>query len=319
MQVRFWGTRGSLPVSMRGDSLELRIQEVLRLSNGKRFKDDEEIARFVRQELPFSLRHGYGGSSSCVEIVTDTEEAVLCDMGSGLREFVQHKLSNKELGKPGVYHFFVSHVHWDHIMGFPFFTPAYIPGNKIVIHGCHDILESALRRQHSDPGFPVDWEYLGADITFAPMQPGETVQVAGLEVSATLQRHHGDSYGYRFDRRGKSVIYSTDGEHQLDEFSAIDRYIDFIRDADLVIFDAMYSLAEMSTVKEDWGHSSNIVGVDLCRRAGVDHYCMFHHEPIYSDNMIDRVLKETIRYEELTREDRVLKVSSAYDGLVLDL
>ncbi len=319
MQVRFWGTRGSLPVSMRGESLERRIHSVLSLANGKQFKNDAAITRFINQELPFSLRYGYGGSSSCVELNPESEEVVICDMGSGLREFVQHRNTTVGLVGPATYHFFMSHVHWDHIMGFPFFTPVYIPGNKIIVHGCHDILETALRRQHSDPSFPVDWEALGADIEFSLMEPGDPVTVAGLSVTAFLQRHHGDSYGYRFEQDGKSVVYSTDCEHRLDDVEGIDSYIEFIQRANLVIFDAMYSLADMSTVKEDWGHSSNTVGVDLCHRAEVDHYCMFHHEPIYSDEMIEQVLNETIRYEELTREGKALHVSSAYDGRVIDL
>ncbi len=84
-----------------------------------------------------------------------------------------------------------------------------------------------------------------------------------------------------------------------------------------MIFDAMYSMADMITVKEDWGHSSNIVGVDLCLRASVRHLCMFHHEPAYSDDMIDRVLRETRRYAELVGEGRSLEISSAFDDMVI--
>ena len=115
------------------------------------------------------------------------------------------------------------------------------------------------------------------------------------------------------------MIYSTDAEHKLDEVSDTQAAVDFYRDADLVIFDSMYSLADSVSVKEDWGHSSNVVGVDLCHRAGVKHYCMFHHEPICDDEMIFQVLKETIRYEEITREGQAFKVSSAYDGLEIEV
>ena len=206
-------------------------------------------------------------------------------------------------------------ILWDSL----FFAPAYIPGNTIYIHGCHDVLESALKNQQSDPGFPAHWEILGADIQFHVMQPGQKYEVAGLEVQAYLQHHHGDSYGYSFSKNGKSVVYSTDAEHKLDDAGGMDSYVEFIWGSSLVIFDAMYSLADLTTIKEDWGHSSNIVGVDLCRRANVDHYCLFHHEPMYDDEMIEKVLNETIRYEEITREDKALQVSSAYDGMVIEL
>jgi len=95
--------------------------------------------------------------------------------------------------------------------------------------------------------------------------------------------------------------------------------IDFYRNADLVVFDAMYSLNEMINAKQDWGHSSNVVGVDLCLRAKAKHYCMFHHEPAYGDETIHAVLGETRRYAEIVGEDHLLQVSTAYDGLALEV
>ena len=155
--------------------------------------------------------------------------------------------------------------------------------------------------------------------TFDNPRPERDYTIAGATVRAQLQEHSGDSYGYRIEHDGKSLVYSTDAEHKLESEDDTERFVDFIRDADLVIFDAMYSLADAISVKEDWGHSSNIVGVDLCHRANVRRYCMFHHEPIYSDADIDRVLAETVRYEELMREGEPLAVLSAYDGMELDL
>ncbi len=87
----------------------------------------------------------------------------------------------------------------------------------------------------------------------------------------------------------------------------------------MVIFDAMYSLADMVTIREDWGHSSNIVGVDLCLRAGVKHYCMFHHEPAYDDDVLYKILRETRRYREIISEGRLLKISTAYDDMIIDV
>jgi phosphoribosyl 1,2-cyclic phosphodiesterase len=224
-------------------------------------------------------------------------------------------------GKPRSFNFFMSHVHWDHIMGFPFFPPAYIPGNTIRIHGAHElaVLEEAFHRQHSDPCFPVQWDQLRATIHFVHLEPGRWYEIGGFRVKAKLQPHHGDSYGYRFEKDGKVVVYSTDGEHKLQSETETAAIIDFYRDADLVIFDAMYSLSDMITIREDWGHSSNVVGVDLCVRARVKHYCMFHHEPAYSDETIHAILRETKRYEEIVREREALQVSTAYDGLVLEV
>jgi ribonuclease BN (tRNA processing enzyme) len=206
-------------------------------------------------------------------------------------------------------------------MGFPFFPPAYIPGNTIRIHGGHSlaVLEEAFRRQHSDPCFPVQWDQLRANISFIHLETGRWYEVDGLRVKAKLQPHPGDSYGYRFEKDDKAVVYSTDGEHKLQSENETEAMVDFYRGADLVIFDAMYSLNEMIDAKQDWGHSSNVVGVDLCLRARVKHYCMFHHEPAYSDETIHSVLGETRRYAEIVRDEHALHVSTAYDGLVIDV
>jgi phosphoribosyl 1,2-cyclic phosphodiesterase len=215
----------------------------------------------------------------------------------------------------------MSHVHWDHIMGFPFFAPAYIPGNTIRIHGCHRlaVLEEAFRRQQSEPCFPVRWEQFGSHITFVPLEPDQWYEINGFRVKAKLQSHSGDSYGYRFEQGGKAVVYSTDTEHKLASEVEAEAMIDFYRGADLVIFDAMYSLADMITIKEDWGHSSNTIGVDLCLQAQVKHYCMFYHAPTFDDDMLYTVLQQTRRYEEILREGHALKVSTAYDGLILEV
>jgi ribonuclease BN (tRNA processing enzyme) len=220
---------------------------------------------------------------------------------------------------PQTYHIFVSHVHWDHIMGLPFFTPAYVPGNRIHIYGSHTWLESALRRQQDEPSFPVDFSFLHADIEFVHLEPDRPNAVAGMTVTTMLQRHAGDSYGYRFEANGKTVVYTTDSEHKLDDPVETESYVAFFRDADVVIFDAMYSLADAISVRADWGHSSNVVGVELCQMAGARHLCLFHHEPAYSDQTIDAVLTDTRRLEEITRTGAPLAVSAAYDGMEIEL
>jgi ribonuclease BN (tRNA processing enzyme) len=114
-------------------------------------------------------------------------------------------------------------------------------------------------------------------------------------------------------------VYSTDSEHRLEQVAERDAFIDFFRDADAVVFDAMYSLAEAISVKADWGHSSNIVGVELCQAACAKRLVMFHHEPAYDDARIMQVLEETRRFEKITREDHQLEIISAWDGLELEL
>jgi phosphoribosyl 1,2-cyclic phosphodiesterase len=209
-------------------------------------------------------------------------------------------------------------VHWDHIMGFPFFGPAYVPGTKIRIHSCHDVCEHAFRLQQAAPCFPVDFAQLAAAIEFVKLVPDQPHEVAGLTVTPHLQLHSGDSYGYRFEKDGKRVVYSTDSEHKLENRAEAENFAAFFRDADVVIFDAMYALADAISVKADWGHSSNIVGVELCQMANARHLVLFHHEPANDDSTLEGLLKEARRFEELTRSGEALKVSAAYDGLEIE-
>jgi phosphoribosyl 1,2-cyclic phosphodiesterase len=317
-RIRFWGTRGSLPVALTAAGVRRKLIAVLRGASGLTFGSDEEIARYV-DSLPLDVAGTFGGHTSCVEIENGTSDYVICDLGSGLRPFGQAAIARHGPNAPQTYHLFVSHVHWDHIMGLPFFGPAYIPGNRLVFYGAHRDLEAALRRQMEPPSFPVDFSIFNAAIEFVKLEPEKTHDVAGMQVTVKHQRHAGDSYGYRFERNGRVVVYSTDSEHKFTEPDESTSFARFFRNADVVIFDAMYSLAEAISVKADWGHSSNIVGVELCQLAGVRHLCLYHHEPALDDAALARMLEETRRYEEITRTGEPMRVSSAYDGLELTL
>ena len=317
MRVRFWGTRGSLPVALTGAEVRAKVVAAVRGASGRSFNGDTEVEAYV-DSLPIDVAGTFGGHSSCVEIEPGGPDHVICDLGSGVRAFGQAALA-KHGAVPQTYHIFMSHVHWDHIMGLPFFTPAYIPGNKVFIYGGHAQLEEALRRQQARPSFPVDFAALRATIEFVRLEPATRYDIAGMSVTLKKQRHAGDSYGYRFEAGGRSVIYSTDSEHSLADMKETESFVEFFRGADLVIFDAMYSLVDAISVKADWGHSSNIVGVELCQMAGAKHLVLFHHEPANNDATLEGLLKEARRFEELTRGDHALKVSAAYDGLEIDL
>lgn len=327
MKVHFWGTRGSLPVSLTARDVRDKLFHALDQAQqvGAVLDSPDKINAFV-DSLGFAAAGTFGGHSSCVQIEGDGAEHVLCDLGSGVRPFGAQMMRRFGPGQPQTYHVFMSHLHWDHIMGFPFFTPAYLPGNRIVIYGCHAELEHAFRRQQAAPSFPVDFSSLASSIEFRVLAPDVPYDIAGFQVRASKQMHEGDSYGWRFERGGKSVVYSTDSEHKLGDADTFNRVVAFFRGADLVIFDAMYSLADAISVKADWGHSSNIMGVRLCRDAGVKTLCMFHHEPVHGDARLEALLAETRMFEQTSRDGPLLgqaapplEVIAAWDGLELTL
>jgi len=332
-EVVFWGCRGSLPVALCAADVARKISDALVLANGRHFHNREAAEDFVRL-LPFNTGSTFGGNSSCVEVVTDGPEHVICDMGTGARPLGQAKIERYGQPRPQVYHVFISHLHWDHLMGFPFFAPMYIAGNHIIVHGCHERMEEAIRLQIRAPCFPVDYSDLDVTMEFDCMLPGKTVNIAGLEVTPKLQPHIGDSYGYRFEGGGKCVVYSTDAEYPMDSGDLRREFTDFFSQADLVIFDAMYSLAEVTSKRQNWGHSCNIIGAEICIAAAVRRMALFHHEPSHDDTQLYRLLEETRRFVNLAvqREQErssdtlpsacapeTLQVISAHDGLVVKL
>ena len=318
--VRFWGTRGTLPVAATAAQVRAKIVAALMQAGGQSFADEAAAGQFVDDQLDFATRGTYGGATSCVEIDCTEDAYFICDMGSGLRAFGHDALARCRGGRGRTYNIFLSHLHWDHILGFPLFVPAFDPHATIVIHSCHADAEIALRRQQEEISFPVPFDALAANIRFVTCAAGNEFKVDGLRVTAMSQDHPHGSYAYRFtDTVGRSIVYSTDSEHKADRMDREVAFIGFFQLADLVVCDTMYSLADSASVKEDWGHSSNVVAIDLCHQARAKRLALFHHEPTSDDGDIQRMHQESIRYEILTRERAPLEVLCAYDGLEITL
>ncbi len=313
MLVHFWGTRGSLPASLNAEKVRQKIINALKVAQGKIFANDSALERFLDRELPFAVRGTYGGNSSCVEI-RGGDEYILCDAGTGLRDFGQ-----SAAGTRGVYNIFLSHLHGDHIQGFPFFTPAYTPGNRINIYSYDPGMEQALVAQQGPPFFPVPFHAMGAEIAFHPLEQDTVYQIAGCKVRGMRQQHPGGSYGYRFEKDGRSVIYSTDSEHKRDAENPVYAYLDFIRETDLLIFDAQYTLFDAIGDKENWGHANNILAVELAVEGMVKHLCLFHHEHTYDDDIFDELLEDTRTYLKILSEESTLEITMAYDGLEIKI
>lgn len=318
MEVRFWGTRGALPASVTAGEIREKISTALKIALEEGLGAESDIEGFIDKELPFWVKGAYGTNTPCVEI-RDGNEFLLCDAGSGLRDFGNHYMRTRDMASPMDFHILISHLHWDHIQGFPFFTPAYIAGSHITIYGCHEEIRKAFSVQQVPPFFPVDFKDLGAEIRFVALTPGKSYEIAGFGVTAMQQDHPGKSYGYRLEKHGKRVVYSTDSEHKSGIDMESGPFPDFINKADLLIFDAQYTLADAWTVKEDWGHSNNVIGVELARKAGVKHLCLFHQEPTSTDKELDKILQNTKKLVTLIEDGKPLRVSIALDGMVIEV
>lgn len=316
MKVHFWGTRGSLPASVNEGTVKAKITKAVKASQGHILKDDSAINEFV-DSLPFSIRGCFGTNTSCMEIIGG-DDYILCDAGTGLRDFGNYVMQ-QGTQKQHTFHIFLSHPHWDHIQGFPFFVPAYIPHNVINIYGCHDYLEASFVTQQDFKNFPVPLKSMGSNIQFITLEPGKIYTIAGFTVKAFQQKHPGHSYGYRFEKDGKTIVYSTDAEHKQDVEDIHYPFLNFFRNADLLIFDAQYSFSEYALSKEDWGHSNNLNAVELSVRSGVRHLLMYHNEPTMDDVKLEEFLEKTRRYLTLYAESYPLRIDIAYDGMEVEV
>jgi phosphoribosyl 1,2-cyclic phosphodiesterase len=309
--VHFWGTRGSLPATVLSENVAKKIRLALREAIEQGISA-EQVDDFVERGLSFDVRASYGCNTSCIEI-RGGSEPVICDAGSGLRDFGNHAV--RQADAPKTFHLFMSHLHWDHINGFPFFTPAFIPGNTVHVYGFHEQLEEAFVRQQEPISFPLRLSDMAADIRFHALAVGKTLDVAGFRVTGIKQNHPGDSYGYCFEKDGKKVVYSTDSEHFADADADDYRFLPFFGDADLLVFDAQYNLADHFLTKANWGHSSNMIAVELAKRSGVKRLCLFHNEHVLDDHQLEKFLADSRRYGELYEGDTPLQIDLAYDGL----
>lgn len=254
---------------------------------------------------------GIGGNTSCVE-VRCAGHILIFDGGTGLRLLGDSLL--KEL--PVTVHLFFSHVHWDHIQGFPFFTPAFVPGNTIHMYGGANVcgtVETALAGQMETPNFPVHLRDLPAGLHFNDLHEGEVVELAGgVRITNAAGNHPGGVFAYRVDYEGRSVVYATDTEH----FELPDpKLVRLCRDADVVIYDTMYTPEEYAGVggvpKTGWGHSHFVAGVALMKAANARRYILFHHDPSQDD--------AAVREKERRTRELFERSDAAYEGMVVEL
>jgi phosphoribosyl 1,2-cyclic phosphodiesterase len=313
MKVKFWGTRGSIPTPLSPTAIEGKIRQALHGAAGLDLSSEAAIERYL-QRLPVTIRSTVGGNTPCVEVRAG-QQLLILDAGSGLRLLGQ-ELMKAEFGTgQGAVDILISHTHWDHLQGLPFFRPAFIRGNRVTFHSPHDYLEKAFVGQQDAIYFPVPLSYLGGDIQFRHISAGEWTQIGDWRIFPFRMLHPGESYAYRIEYESASLIYATDSEYKQVDQTGSQIYVDFFRNADLLIFDAQYSLND-ALDKEDWGHSTPVIGAELAHRAGVRRLALFHHDPLSDDEAVYSGLKQAESY--LAKRGSPCQVMIASEGLEVE-
>jgi phosphoribosyl 1,2-cyclic phosphodiesterase len=235
----------------------------------------------------------YGGNTPCVEMRVGKERLIF-DAGTGIRLLGERMVAEGRQDHTG--HIFFSHSHWDHIQGFPFFTPAFVVGNRFDIYGGLTpngiSIQERLNTQMMDPNFPVPLKIMGAKMNFHNLAVGEVVRIGDISVTSGFLNHPGGATGYRVNYEGRSAAYVTDTEHHLGELDA--NVLKLIQGVDLFIYDCTYTDAEYTNStnsKIGWGHSTWQEGVRLAKASGVKELVIFHHDPSHNDMFMDEIAR----------------------------
>src|ERR1043166_6087882 len=298
MRLKFWGTRGSISTPGKGT---------------------------VR----------YGGNTPCIEVRLGNDELIILDAGTGIRNLGEQLIENGESIKATL---LISHPHWDHIQGFPFFKPAFISGNELTIIGGETervTLQKMISDQINKIYFPVQLNELKATLKFRKVEE-ESFEIAGAKVQTMFVNHPSFAIGYRITNNGKSIVYISDNEpfdrrvaqslrnvekSIVEKFSRTvgdpnQRVFDFVRNADILIHDATYTPEEYVD-RVGWGHSHYLFTLKVAAEGNVKSLILFHHDPAHHDEKVDDILKKCKK--EIKNREYEFSCFAAAEGMEIEI
>jgi phosphoribosyl 1,2-cyclic phosphodiesterase len=256
----------------------------------------------------------YGGNTPCVELIAPDGTQFILDCGTGLRA-LGSRWGAAEGGPPASTHIFVTHYHWDHIQGLPFFSPLYDEKNEFQFYSFRskflgpDSLRQVFETQMALPYFPVDFSAMNAKRKFREVDGGESFAIGTNKVTARWLNHPQGCLGFRIETPAGTVVYATDNEPGV---PALDKSLrELAEGADIFINDAQFSPEQLASVKKGWGHSSWRDGVNAARDAGAKTLVLFHHDPDSTDRVVDDLLRQA--------RDQFDSVFAASEGMVIAL
>lgn len=321
-KVKFWGVRGSIPSGETPEQWEQHFRLLLNRFFKEGYSKPDDVELFI-QGLPRQWIGGFGVDTSCVE-VRGTEHSILIDGGSGLRRYgedITHDLKGGE-----EHHILLTHFHWDHLIGIPFFPPMFRADQKIHFYAVQEDLERNIRLKFSKPFFPVSFEMLSSKIEFHALKPRQVNRIGEFNVTPFLLDHPDPCWGFKVekDNLGYAHCVDTEGTRISREDLGLD--LPLYQNIDLMYFDAQYTLPELAE-KANWGHSAAQIGLDIAMREGIRYIVFGHHDPGATIKDLFNLRKQTREYHEWrvkTAQTNRIHFNSVnwcygYDGLVIDL
>lgn len=283
MKIDFWGVRGSLPAPITPQQIQAKISAVIQRITPKDASSPESKEKFI-SNLPEWLYGTTGGNTPCISISDENTQIVL-DCGSGLRVF-GNSLKNKQAK---TFHIFLSHFHWDHIQGIPFFSPAFSQDSKLIFYTFSENAKEIFENQMIQPYFPVSFDSFTKNIEFKTLKSGDLFNIENIKVSCCKMSHPGSSFAYSFEKNGKKFVYATDVEISESDKNEDFEHSQVFKNADYIILDSQYTVEEANK-KVNWGHSAFCSSIDFAVYWNIKNLYLFHHEPTYDDKKLNSIL-----------------------------
>lgn len=324
MNIKYWGVRGSLPSAPPPLDQVYHLEGMLRSFFTSGYRDPSQISKYISSmEVPQIA--GYGVATTCVEVASARSQIII-DGGSGIRNLSEKIMSGTVGRGKGPFHIFMTHFHWDHIIGLPFFTPHFVPGIHIHYYAVQSELEQLIRGLFRKPYFPVPFEALGAKIHFHILEPRKSIQVDDFKITPYLLDHPDPCWGYKVESGGKTYAHCVDTEGTRVTREELGLDLPLYQGADLMYFDAQYTFPELAE-KANWGHSAAQVGLDIAFRENIKTVLFAHHDPGAGIQQVLDLKRQTREYynwraqEATSNNEKLFDVSwdFAHEGLEIKL
>ena len=292
------------------------MEKSLQLFCSSSYYSNKDIVGFL-SERKITKGNTFGGDTTCVEVIG--EKSLIIDGGSGLR-LKGNELMAGDCGKgKGEVHIYMTHFHWDHLMGIPFFLPIFIPGNHIHFYSVDPMLEEAIKLVFTKPYFPVSFNALAAKIHFHQIPARKATLIAGLEVTPYKLDHPDPCWGARICHGGKSYAHVVDNEAKRVKPADMGEDLPLYQNLDLMYFDAQYGYDDLLK-RVDWGHSSASIGLDIAFREKIKKVIFTHHDPMASDDELRNMMVINRAYYDSLKDhfENTVEWLFAYDGLEIE-
>lgn len=313
MRIRIWGARGSIASPLTSTQLRDKARSLLAEATPADLATPAAIEAYLdRSDHSWT----YGGNTSCVEIAF-RDQVFILDAGTGLRALGSQLMADGR-GRSHGLHIFLTHFHWDHICGFPFFPPIYLKGREVGVWSGRSDSAALLASQMGGAHFPVKWDGLPSTIICRQLPEEESTSIGDASVRILPLIHPDKAYGYRIEHGGRTVCYLTDTEVSKSPHRVGEGYAAFVAGADVVIVDAMYGFLDYHD-HINFGHSTIFNFIDFFRESAIGELVIFHHDPLASDPAVARLLADAQRYKQLIAPQATWSLSAAREGQTWDL